>query len=526
MEMILKRSILLLISVFCLISAYSGAYATGEATSTNVLTAPVVTQEVTQKRTISQVRFSDVPVDHWASNAVYDLVNMGVTQGYPDGTYRGNNNITRYETAMFLSKLAANIGDSNDKVDIAVEKLKDDLRAEIRTLRADIAGLKNTPNDGDEKPISGSYTSRIIFGNIVAGNTSVEGQQAPVGPLVRYRLKTTFTRALAEGARIKINIDTMDSGFGGGSSELSTKILDVEGTMRLNLGPDNPVDVKITSGPGPVVHTEEANANGDFVARSESGVVYVRPYNSMTFSSKMFGFDTGVGFIARKLTAFGEVKVSQVNFNVGFNFPGMFIVPAFKLNTNADYLAANPQSNPTGPSDAKLTFDTTFMMSQKLKSTFIYGTGKGSSPYNTMVGAQFDLMDMWDSGTYIVFKYKKVGEEYLYENAILDEDLFAGLDVFNRYVGNGNGLGIVDVGAELTQVLTESMRLVGRTDWRLAPDNAYDKEHAQCALILEGGLSWDIATDTLLETFYRVESVPSALDQSTDMVHMNLSFKF
>ena len=33
--------------------------------------------------------FPDVPADHWAYQAVQELVNAGIIQGYPDGTYGG-----------------------------------------------------------------------------------------------------------------------------------------------------------------------------------------------------------------------------------------------------------------------------------------------------------------------------------------------------------------------------------------------------------------------------------------------------
>jgi hypothetical protein len=133
---------------------------------------------------------------------------------------------------------------------------------------------------------------------------------------------------------------------------------------------------------------------------------------------------------------------------------------------------------------------------------------------------------MWDTGTTISLNYRKVGAEYLYENDTLAEDLFAGLDVFNRYIGNGAGLGVVDVGTELKQVLTENVRIIGRSDWRLASDNSYGSDFPQCSLVLEGGVAWNIATDTLLDALYRVDSVPSADDKSTDMLEISLSYKF
>jgi len=535
------RKILLILSIiFCMSGGVFSAVTAEAGTSTKeavevpkwpistLMTAPTpeATQEVKTEAQTMKVKFRDVPDDHWAASSVYDLVSMGVTQGYPDGTFRGNNNITRYETAMFLSKLANAVGKTGDESDIAIEKIKDDIRADIRSLRADIAELKRMPEEQQEKPISGSYSAKIMFGNLVAGNTSVEGQTAPVGPLVRYRLKTTFSKSLSEAAKLKVNIDTMDSGFGGGSSDLSTKILDVEGDMQFNMGLENPVDVKVTSGPGPVVHTEEADADGNYIARSEYGVVYLRPWNSIMFSSKMWGMETGLGYIAREISTFGEVEVNQVKAVIGYIFPGMFFVPSFKLNTNVDYLSTQPQAKPAGPSDTKFTFDTSFMLSQKFKTGVLFSFGHGTSPSNCMAGLQFDLLDMWDTGTTLSFKYRKVGEEYLYENNALSEDLFAGLDVFDRYIGNRSGHGVVDLGTELTQVLTENVRIVGRSDWRLAGDNSYGSDYPECLLVLEGGVSWNIATDTLLDALYRVESIPSVDDKSTDLLQLNLSYKF
>lgn len=48
--------------------------------------------------------FSDVPAGHWAYNAVTMLAAEGINEGYGDGTFLGNRNITRYETAMMISK--------------------------------------------------------------------------------------------------------------------------------------------------------------------------------------------------------------------------------------------------------------------------------------------------------------------------------------------------------------------------------------------------------------------------------------
>lgn len=48
---------------------------------------------------------SDVPKDHWAYEAVELLIREGLMKGYPDGTFKGNQNLTRYELAMIIYRL-------------------------------------------------------------------------------------------------------------------------------------------------------------------------------------------------------------------------------------------------------------------------------------------------------------------------------------------------------------------------------------------------------------------------------------
>ena len=198
----------------------------------------------------------------------------------------------------------------------------------------------------------------------------------------------------------------------------------------------------------------------------------------------------------------------------------------FKMNTTVDYLSSTPQATPPGPIDTKVSFDMSYMLTSKLRSGFLYSFGKGDAPHNSLIGLSFDLLDLWDTGTTMTLQYKKIGGEYLYENAQLYEDLFTGLDVFDRYVGDGDGAGIVDLGFKLVQVITESVDLYSKTDWRLAPNNGYSADYPQCSLVIEGGVDWNLATDTMLHASYRVESIPSAADHSTDLTQISMAFKF
>ena len=49
--------------------------------------------------------FSDVPAEHLAAEAVVTLAAAGIEEGYGDGTFLGNRNITRGELRTMLNNL-------------------------------------------------------------------------------------------------------------------------------------------------------------------------------------------------------------------------------------------------------------------------------------------------------------------------------------------------------------------------------------------------------------------------------------
>lgn len=54
--------------------------------------------------------FSDVPMNHWAYDAVEQLSAKGILEGYPNGTFKGNRAMTRYEIATMVARMMANGG--------------------------------------------------------------------------------------------------------------------------------------------------------------------------------------------------------------------------------------------------------------------------------------------------------------------------------------------------------------------------------------------------------------------------------
>ena len=59
--------------------------------------------------------FSDVNPGDWYNNAVATMVNAGILNGYSDGTFKPNANITRAEFATIAARFLSNSYSLNDR---------------------------------------------------------------------------------------------------------------------------------------------------------------------------------------------------------------------------------------------------------------------------------------------------------------------------------------------------------------------------------------------------------------------------
>ena len=79
--------------------------------------------------------FADVPADHWAYDAVSELQAKGVVNGYAvDNTFRGNQNMTRYEMAQIVAKAMAKVESGDAATKAMVDKLAAEFRDELANL--------------------------------------------------------------------------------------------------------------------------------------------------------------------------------------------------------------------------------------------------------------------------------------------------------------------------------------------------------------------------------------------------------
>lgn len=86
--------------------------------------------------------FTDVSSDDWAYQAVASLSDEGVIDGYPDGTFRGDKHVTRYEIAQIVARLMAKEDSLNASQQETLAKLSSQYADELKDLGVRVAELE------------------------------------------------------------------------------------------------------------------------------------------------------------------------------------------------------------------------------------------------------------------------------------------------------------------------------------------------------------------------------------------------
>lgn len=162
-----------------------------------------------QGQVTSVSQFSDVQPTDWAFGALQSLVERyGCLAGYPDGTFRGNRALSRYEFAVALNSCLSQInellGDNlsnfvTQEELIVLEKLQTDFAAELATLRGRIDTLEARTITLETQQFSPTtkLNAQIItalsdsFGNRVGGDD--DESQAYFADRGRLNFESSFT---------------------------------------------------------------------------------------------------------------------------------------------------------------------------------------------------------------------------------------------------------------------------------------------------------------------------------------------
>jgi hypothetical protein len=195
----------------------------------------------------AQQPFADVPLDHWAYDAVGQLAEAGLMVGYPDGQFKGKHSLTRYEFATAISRAMDRLeqiggvpgepgppgpagpagppgAGITPEQQAILDRLAKEFAPELKSLRADLDGLTKRVEDLEAEPepeypiisVSGNLNWRVgLYGT----DLDMEDAQATGYPFVSGDLQMGTEGAVAPYGGI--NIPEYVAGVGWGDDPVA-----------------------------------------------------------------------------------------------------------------------------------------------------------------------------------------------------------------------------------------------------------------------------------------------------------------
>jgi hypothetical protein len=172
--------------------------------STVVAQVTTTSEDIGEVTSVSQL--SDVQTNDWAFEALKTLIERyGAIAGYPDGTFRGNQRMTRYEFATALNAILKQLNATGalKQEDMAtLQKLQEQFAAELATLGSRIDTLEARTTHLEAQQF---YPTTKLNGETIFAVSSLFGDN-----------KANLNEDLADNSifshRVRLNVDTSFSG--------------------------------------------------------------------------------------------------------------------------------------------------------------------------------------------------------------------------------------------------------------------------------------------------------------------------
>lgn len=209
-----KVSPVVLAATFFVANSALAAEVNDPITNVSQLSEAQESNDISQVTSVSQ--FSDVQPTDWAFQALQSLVERyGCIAGYPNGTYRGNRALTRYEFAAGLNAclnrvnelIATATADVVNKQDLAtLQRLQEEFAAELATLRGRVDGLEARTSELEANQFS--TTTKLVGEAIFNISDAFGGDRAVAAGNSNQNLdsNTTFSD------RVRLNLYSSFSG--------------------------------------------------------------------------------------------------------------------------------------------------------------------------------------------------------------------------------------------------------------------------------------------------------------------------
>ena len=127
-----------------------------------------LSQYAADEQVTSITQFSDVQPTDWAYQALSNLIERyGCVAGYPNGTYRGNRAMTRYEAAALLNACLDRITEVTDEL----KRLMKEFERELAVLRGRVDGLEARVGELEATQFSTTTKLRGLATFVVGANS-------------------------------------------------------------------------------------------------------------------------------------------------------------------------------------------------------------------------------------------------------------------------------------------------------------------------------------------------------------------
>ena len=164
--------------------------------------------------------FSDVTPQDWAYQAVAQLASQGIVNGYPDGTFKGQQNITRYEMAQMVAKALVRQDRVDAEQNAIINRLANEFSAELNNLGVRVATLENKVGNfkftGDARVrYQGSNDRGNDYVNVT--ETNVYGdvtEKTSKRSKFDYRGRVQFEATVNDNTKAVVRLATGDKEFG------------------------------------------------------------------------------------------------------------------------------------------------------------------------------------------------------------------------------------------------------------------------------------------------------------------------
>lgn len=316
-------------------------------------------QSIPQVTSVSQL--SDVRPTDWAYQALASLVEKyGCIAGYPDGTFRGNRALTRYEMAAALNACLDVVSDRfATKEDLAaLQRLAQEFANELALIKGRVDNLEGRISNLEATQFA---TLTKLNATVVINTSDILSGSVARGPNAAGVAGNNIVDNTVVGSRVRLNFDTSFTG----TDLLRLRIQSGNIVNYATLNPNNPVTATALAGTNAARLAYDGTTNGFELHKlfyrfsPIKNLTVIADANAGSYEDNMFTFnpyfqssDTG------SLSRFG--RFNPIYRIYGSNPAGATISYKFAENkeagTSADFTLAYLGGG-TNTSSGGVTFD-------------------------------------------------------------------------------------------------------------------------------------------------------------------------